>query len=211
MACLFLRVNSIKDHEHLGCATIDELACYLSVNSMLMKTSRLSRSQLMKTCALFVSGNINIVQDARKLGIARNTLRRHIRMLDDLAAHSGQTLSVQSCLDALLAPSKPGTAKLCLQQLLPELISKFPEKWTIRQLWLAYCELQPAGYRYSQFACHYAEWAKTTAVQRRPITGFELSAADLETLPHWRRSSDRRKWERAVVLLDTVAGHSVGA
>jgi transposase len=106
-------------------------------------------------------------------------------------------------------PPEPGCAKLRLQQLLPGLISKLRSKWTIRQLWLAYLDTDPEGYRYSQFACHYAEWAKTTAVQYKPVSSFEVSAADQNTLRQWRRSSDRRKWEKAAVLLDTAAGHSI--
>lgn len=174
-----------------------------------MKTSRLSRSQLQKTCALFVSGNINIVQDAKKLGVARNTLRRHIRLLNVLATNSGRAQDVQSCLSFFQAPSELGGAKLQLQQLLPGLISKFRNKWTVRQLWLAYHDIHPAGYRYSQFACHYAEWAKTTTVECRSVTHFQLNTADQDTLRHWRRSSDRRKWEKAVILLDIAAGYFI--
>jgi transposase len=70
---------------------------------------------------------------------------------------------------------------------------------------------KPAGYRYSQFACHYTEWVKATAVQWRQVASFELSAADQEVLRHWRRSSDRRKWEKAVVFLDIASGHSITA
>ncbi|MDB5129792.1 IS630 family transposase [Mucilaginibacter sp.] len=174
-----------------------------------MKTSRLSRSRLRKTCALFVSGNINITQDARKIGIARNTLRRHIRLLGDLTTNSGRTQSFRSCLEFFQTPPETGGAKLQLQQLLPGLIDKFRGKWTIRQLWLAYRDIQPAGYRYSQFACHYAEWMKTTSVQCKPMICFEVSSADRDTLRQWRRSSDRRKWEKAVVMLDIAAGHSI--
>lgn len=87
-------------------------------------------------------------------------------------------------------------------------MAQFPGKQTVRAIWQAYLSEQPCGYRYSQFAYHYAAWKKSATLTPQQST-FNLSPADRETLQQWRRSADRRKWEKAVILLDSAAGHSL--
>ncbi|MES2275960.1 MAG: IS630 family transposase [Bacteroidota bacterium] len=180
---------------------------------MLMKTSRLHPSQLRRLCTFFLSEQINILQDAKKLGIARNTLRRHLRLLRGLqAADPAQAPSLRSCLACLKQRPEPAEALLRLQQALPGLLARFEGKCTVRQLWQSYLQTQPDGYRYSQFAFHYAEWARSTPPTHRPQSpGLHLPDTDQDMLRQWRRSADRRRWEKAVVLLDSAAGHTPAA
>lgn len=151
------------------------------------------------------------MQESKKIGIARNTLRRHIRLLDRIPKDHGQKLTTESCMAFFRAAPVSGATKLKLQELLPMLFSKIQGKPVVKQLWEAYHIMEPLGYQYSQFAYHYSQWIKTGTNFCNNAPLFEITGVDRDILQQWRRSSDRRKWEKAVVLIDISTGHSVSA
>ncbi len=80
---------------------------------------------------------------------------------------------------------------------------------TLSQLWLEYKEKHPDGYQYTQFAAHFLAWRKN---QGLPPTTFSkgrvphVAQEDMPELMRWRRSSDRVKWAKAVVVIDSHRG-----
>lgn len=158
---------------------------------------------------MLTQDNVNIMRSARLLGIARNTVKRHRKLLQDAGRACNQiSMDFKSFLK--LIQTKPPAAADRFQQLLPELASASDRNLTVKQLWLAYREVNPAGYCYSQFACHYSKWSNAVLRETGRQGSHELlRAEDIPALENWRRSTDRRKWEKAVVLLDTAKGHSV--
>src|ERR1700744_924070 len=99
-----------------------------------MKTSRLSASQLKKITHLIQSAPFNITQAAKKIGIARNTLKRQLTLLQ-----------------------APVAEKTNFQLSFSQIIAEASPYQTIKQLWQCYIKHTPNGLRYSQFAHQYAE------------------------------------------------------
>lgn len=168
-----------------------------------MKASRLSVAQLKKIHQLYLSGSINFTRSARELSLARNTLKRHIRLLDHLAVSEPLNLTnAQYCVSFLKTPGPPNGALICLRKILPGLVVKNSGQ-NRKALWSAYREIEPNGYSYSQFAYRYAEWVLKNPLSSDPL---QLPVADQVLLKQWRHCNDRRKWEKAVILLDAASG-----
>jgi transposase len=80
---------------------------------------------------------------------------------------------------------------------------------TLIQLWLEYKDEHPEGYGYTQFAAYFLAWRKD---QGLPPTTFSkwrvphIAQEDMLELMRWRRSSDRVKWAKAVVVIDSHRG-----
>jgi transposase len=79
----------------------------------------------------------------------------------------------------------------------------------LKQGWAAYKTHHPDGYEYSQFAAHFRSWRET---QGLPISLFtkwqvlQITQEDMNELKRWRRSRDRTKWAKAVVIIDSHKG-----
>lgn len=98
-----------------------------------MRPSRLSTTQLKKIHRLYLSGKINFMQDAITLGIARNTLKRHYRLLVQLAATMPEYIAdTKTCLEHLKKRHELSYMALQLQQLLPDLINANSGKQNVK-------------------------------------------------------------------------------
>ncbi|MES2111812.1 MAG: IS630 family transposase [Bacteroidota bacterium] len=176
-----------------------------------MKASRLSDTQLKKLHKLYVSEKFNITQAAKDIGVARNTLKRHIR----LWCAADNTNKNRFCernefLKFLKNKIEPGNADVMFGRIMAGLVDKMEKLPSVKQLWIYHCEVTPNAYSYSQFAYHYADWLKSPAkITHYKINMMSLSVTDTQILNTWRRSNDRRKWEKAVVVLDTAQGHPI--
>lgn len=156
-----------------------------------MKRSRLTPAQLKKIVGFSQQTAGNITQFAKSLGMARNTFKRHLQLIKETEIN---------------VEAQPNAKLLTLYELLPQIFYKSLDQ-TIKQLWHAYRTHQPQGYAYSQFAYRYGEWLKT--IDKPGHQRLSLSPEDVDILQQWRRSNDRRYWERAVVLLDISNGTAV--
>lgn len=70
--------------------------------------------------------------------------------------------------------------------------------------WKLYKRQHPQGLGYSYFAQLYDEWLSNTGVEKWPRNRWTVLIAhdDYKALKAWRSSNDKRKWQRAVALLD---------
>ncbi len=70
--------------------------------------------------------------------------------------------------------------------------------------WKLYSRKHRQGYRYSRFTQLYAEWRATNGLSKRPNNRWAMPIAqeDYKTLRAWRSSNNKKKWQRAVALLD---------
>lgn len=150
-----------------------------------MKTSRLSRAQLRKIYQLYEVGDINYMQSARMLGVSRNTVKRHIKLLRE-AQENFPTISLNFKKYFELFDRNSSAASDQFQQLLPELIGANTGCSTVKQLWLTYREHNPEGYCYSQFANYYSQCCKSGFVSAISQKGYQLSLGkDLPQLEIW--------------------------
>lgn len=77
--------------------------------------------------------------------------------------------------------------------------------------WIIYQSIFQNGYGYTQFAHYFSRWLKENklSIKTRAWRVKEIPKSDYEILRHWRLSTDKRKWEKAVVVLDSLKGYSV--
>lgn len=77
--------------------------------------------------------------------------------------------------------------------------------------WDLYKANFPDGYGYTQFAFYFSKWLKDNklSVGTRAWRIKEIPESDSNLLRHWRLSTDKKKWEKAVVILDSLKGKSI--
>ena len=79
----------------------------------------------------------------------------------------------------------------------------------LKQGWAAYKTHHPEGYEYSQFAAHFRSWRETQGLPTSLFTKWQvpyITQEDVDELKRWRRSNDRTRWAKAVVVIDSHRG-----
>jgi len=79
----------------------------------------------------------------------------------------------------------------------------------LKQGWAAYKTHHPEGYEYSQFAAHFRSWRETQGLPISLFTKWQvphITQEDMDELKRWRRSNDRSRWAKAVVVIDSHRG-----
>jgi transposase len=79
----------------------------------------------------------------------------------------------------------------------------------LKQGWAAYKTHHPEGYGYSQFAAHFRSWRETQGFPTSLFTKWQvprITQEDMDELKKWRRSNDRTRWAKAVVVIDSHRG-----
>ncbi|MBI4304397.1 MAG: IS630 family transposase [Chloroflexi bacterium] len=80
---------------------------------------------------------------------------------------------------------------------------------TLTQLWIEYKESHPDGYGYTQFAARFLVWRQDRGLPPSTFCNWRvphIAQEDMAELMRWRRSSDRVKWAKAVVVIDSHRG-----
>lgn len=84
---------------------------------------------------------------------------------------------------------------------------------TLLEQWHNYRKQRPAGYCYSQFANLYGQWLSANQLPRARVNrwAIPLSTEDIKALKDWRASNNKKRWERAVALLDLHKGRTMSS
>jgi len=107
---------------------------------------------------------------------------------------------------------RPSTAKrlaLDCEYIYNELRTYRKSNLTLSQLWLEYKQQHPDGYGHTQFAAHFLAWRKDQGIATNAFCEWRVphvAQEDMTELKRWRRSSDRIKWAKAVVVIDSHVG-----
>lgn len=164
---------------------------------------------------IYSKDDVNIKATAKKFSISRNTLKIYINELNAYKEKStADKDNVNSYITYLKNSNRNHKTYSSLKEYFPKVYDSIVKFKSNRKIeWEKYNDNNSVGISYSQFSFHFSRWLKeNNLVIRRiinPIQEIKLSESDKVILKKWRRSNDRRKWEKAVVLLDLEKGESI--
>jgi transposase len=105
---------------------------------------------------------------------------------------------------------KPRQRYVTLLTIFPQIQANLSEDTVnLKQGWAAYKTHHPEGYGYSQFAAHFRSWRETQGLPTSLSTKWQvpcITQEDMDELKRWRRSNDRTRWAKAVVVIDSHRG-----
>lgn len=79
----------------------------------------------------------------------------------------------------------------------------------LREIWKEYKNAYSDGYEYSQFVAHYHTWRESANLPKIFSNKWKIKSIpqeDMNILKKCRRSNDRKKWKRAVVIMEAYRG-----
>jgi len=152
---------------------------------------------------------------ARALRVSRSTIRRYqgcIResgySFEDFATLSPSDMHVS--LSKHIGGTAPRERYATLLTVFPQVQANLSEgSANVKQAWTIYRAQHPDGYGYSQFMAHFLAWREA---QGLPTVTFckwrvpHVAQEDMTELMRWRRSNDRVKWAKAVVVIGSHRG-----
>ena len=173
-----------------------------------MARTRIATKKQLTIGRSVINGAMNIRQTSRQLGISRNTVKSYIKKYKTFT--NNNVLNDLSFEIPVFKNEYPHSDKYQeLIKLLPILLTKSDTPVTAKDAWLNYLVSYPNGYGRSAFNQHFSQWIKEGKVVLRNCSHvLTIPADDLKLLKQWRGSSDRRKWERSVAILESYRGKS---
>jgi len=176
-----------------------------------MPQKRISNTKIKRLIVLYSVANLNKSELCDIVKISRSTAKKYLNQYkkSDLSYPDINKLTGQNLVNAL-GFKKPYYSKRyeVFEKLLPA-FNKKHEKSDLKTIWKDYKYYQPSGYGYSQFAQHYNKWRNENNIPKAINNKSNLPSIiekDRKILSKWRLSSYKRRWERAVALLDLENG-----
>lgn len=166
--------------------------------------------------AIYYQKDINIIKTANRYNISRNTLKRYIAEVRLYKKECSDDMCSLNYFISLLKKTKQRNHKnekyLSLTSLFSSVYNSITINNSNRKIeWQKYKSEDPEGLSYSQFTYYFSKWLKENNLSI--LQNFQIKTTiqdeDLKILKKWRKSTDRRKWEKAVVLLERNMGKSV--
>jgi hypothetical protein len=143
------------------------------------------------------------------IGVSRTSVGTYLRAFERSSLTLGmmRRLSDEALLRLLLPTSAPKQSyrQNTLLRLFPRIHQNFSDPTTsLLDQWQSYKQQHPQGLGYSRFTQLYGEWLSNNGLKKWPSIRWALPIAhdDYKMLRAWRSSNDKRKWQRAVALLD---------
>ena len=167
--------------------------------------------------SLVEEGRLDKTRIARRLGISKSTLWVYLKGYRHCRMRHPEILAInnEALLDKLLPQHRVASRRVVLLATFPAVAEKLAsEKLNIHAVWAHYRHDHPEGYGYSQFTTHYNAWNKATGQANHPRNTSKIRHIpddEMLVLKTWRRSNDRRKWERAVVIMEAHKGCCLSA
>jgi len=174
---------------------------------------RISTNKIKRLMSLYKQGNINKVQTAKTLRIARSTLIKYLRDFESITYLYPDVIQDDTAfLKALLSNGQrlKSPEYITLVEFFSSITKKLEkDDFNLKMAWKKYRHDFPEGYGYTQFTAHYKVWRESKGMPEvfsRKWKIESIPSGDMSILQKWRRSNDRRKWERAVVILESREG-----
>jgi transposase len=173
----------------------------------------ISKNKIKAIYGFYNSGVTSVRGTARILRISKNTLKVY---LEDLNWFSIEFPDKKSDIDYFISITQK--TKL-ISERKDRLYSIFPSIYesieksnsNLKTEWQKYYSGNNNGYRSSQFSFYFSKWLTENKLIITPQNCRlkTILDEDIIILKKWRLSLDRRKWEKAVVLLELSKGTSL--
>jgi transposase len=182
-----------------------------------MPAAKISISKIRRLAALHVSEtNPSISFVARRLLISQSTVQRY-RALIKQSGYSFPEFSAFSPREMYAVLNRHAAKRRKAPQRYTTLLTIFPliqanlseGMENLKHAWGEYKQHYPEGYGYSQFAAHFLAWRTAQGFTTFPCAKWRIpyiAQEDMVELKRWRRSNDRTKWAKAVVVIDSHRG-----
>ena len=171
-------------------------------------------SKVKKILHLYRQGDIiNRRATARKFKISRNTVKRYLGEIKTLSVLYPEKIQDENAFVQHLIFDKEIPVKHQeLLKLFPSILRQLENSnFNLIKAWEHYKSEYHDGYEYSRFCFIFGEWRASMGIRKIPSNTWRVSISenDLQILKKWRRCSDRRKWEKAVVLIESNKGSEI--
>jgi len=161
----------------------------------------------------FNKGEINKRKTAKYLDISRNTLKNYLAELTLFKVKFPENRNDLKLFLTFLQKTRINTNRYsCLSEKFPAIYNSIMNlNSTLMIEWNNYYVKYQNGYRYTQFRIYFSKWLieNNLIIRSRDSKIYLISENDMIILKKWRLSSDRRKWEKAVVLMDSSIGKPI--
>lgn len=184
-----------------------------------MSTRSIPPAKVRRLATLLAAENFSsITQLSNTLRISRATIRRYQQRIKELGYSFAEfsKLGPSSTRTALRKKviQKPRAKRyITLMSILPDVWDSVSEgENNIYDIWVAYKKRHPNGYGYSQFAASFHLWRQAHGFRAALPNKWcisHISDQDIVELKTWRRSNNRIKWAKAVVILELNKGAPV--
>jgi transposase len=158
-------------------------------------------------------GDVNKRKLARTLKISRTTVRNQLFKLNQFNSQRPNGIrNFNTYISFIKINKPPSTLYSSLNTIFYLVFDSIVNSNSNRTTeWRKYREKSPNGYGFSQFSFYFSKWLNDNrlSIKTKKYTIKSISENDLGTLRRWRLSSDRKKWEKAVVILDSHNGKSL--
>lgn len=183
-----------------------------------MPAKRISSKKVKGILILYALYGLNQSQLARMNKVSKSSVNEYVALYEKsmLSLSDLMNLKDRDIINVLLLDRKKtpeNTRFLFLQGQFLIIHNRLREKSvTLKTIWIEYKQANPSGYGYSQFAFLYNNWEKKNGYAKKRCNKWIIKTIpekDLDILKHWRLSSNRKKWERAVTLLELHKGSEI--
>lgn len=179
-----------------------------------MSKRRIPIRKVKRAIILYEIGNLTKSEIARLLRISKSTVEKYLFYYKNSSLHHTDLskLSDNEFFVVLIGREKKSIPfkYSSLQKQFPLIAERLESESTnLKKLWEEYKSQNLDGYEYSQYVAHFNSWLKNIGVPKSNNNRWRISHIpndEMKILKQWRFSKDRRKWERAVAILELHKG-----
>lgn len=161
----------------------------------------------------FINGILSKRHLAKTLNISRNTVKKHLyKMKLFYDKFPDETSNIKKYIAFFQSNRKSPERYPVLENQFPAVFdSIINSNSNLISEWKRFKVKFPDGYGQTQFRLYFYRWLKDNnlSIEQKKYKINLNSQNDLQTFKKWRLSSDRRKWEKAVVILDLSKGKTI--
>ena len=176
-----------------------------------MPKKKISAKKIKGILLFYITSGLNQSQLARLHNVSRPTIKKYLILYEnsDLSLSDLTSLKDKDIINSLYLCKKDTLESpkiVILKNQFPIIHKRLCEEGiSLKYIWEEYKQGESSGYEYSQFVAHYNNWREENGYKKVIYNKWainNISEDDSKVLKKWRLSCNRRKWEKAVALLE---------